>query len=64
MRAYIFGDWHVWETQGLIFNVVASFEPTKRLHTFNSWNDCINSLFLQGYREEARSLNKALKAAA
>lgn len=56
MHGILKGNIHYWDnTQG---KLLLSFESTKQLLTFNTIDDCINHLFINGYKEQARELNK------
>jgi len=55
--AILKGNIHVW--QGNQF--MLSYEDTKTLQAFDTLDDVINSLFLNGYKEQARELNDRKK---
>jgi hypothetical protein len=46
------GDWHFWE--GTQF--MASYEPSKELHAFESVDECINYLYQHCCEVTARTL--------
>ena len=50
----IFKHWHVWRGNG----VMLSNENTKELKQFNTLDDVINYLFLNGERNAARYFNE------
>jgi hypothetical protein len=58
MKAFIFGKWHAWESNG---KVLLSNEETKQLQEFKTIDDCINWLFINGEKEAARALNSHKK---
>lgn len=48
-----YGNWHWW--QGAQF--MLSDESTKELRAFESIDDCVNWLWLNGFRDAARAIN-------
>lgn len=58
MKSFEFKDWHCWESNG---KILLSDESIKKLHYFNSPDDCINWLWLEGHKDAARALNKHIK---
>ena len=54
-------DVHIW--YGTNNTIMVSKELTKKLHQFNTTDDAINYLFLNGQREAARALHHATKEA-
>lgn len=52
-------DVHIW--YGTNDTIMVSNESTKKLHQFNSNDDAINYLFLNGQREAARALHHTTK---
>jgi len=60
MKPFVFAQWHVWQGST---HIVCSNEDTKTLSYFKSEDDCINWLFVNGYRDTSRALNKHVKEA-
>ena len=58
MKTFIFENWHAWEG---VRCVLLSDENANKLRGFDSWDDVINFLFLDGAKDAARALNKELK---
>lgn len=57
-----FKGWHIWQnTQGRI--MANGPDPHNRLFDFQTPDDAINWLYLTGYKDVARHLNAAVKAA-
>lgn len=54
MKPFIFNHWHAWESNG---KILLSDENIKRLRQFNSIDDCVNWLYLNGDKDAARQLN-------
>lgn len=52
------GNWHAWTGTT---HVVLSDEGTKSLRYFTSWDACINWLYVNDHKVEARALNKHIK---
>ena len=52
----IYENIHVW--LGTKRRVMVSDESTKQLQSFNTKDDAINWLFLNGHKEAARKLNR------
>jgi hypothetical protein len=55
---FIHGKWHAWD--GSSNKILLSDEDTKTLRSFNTLDDCITWLYIQGEKDAARALN-ALK---
>lgn len=51
---FIFGKWHGW--QG-VATYLLSDENSKKLRSFSTIDDCINWLFVNGFKDAARALN-------
>jgi len=61
MKPFTFGNWHAWQgTSG----VLLSDEGTKVLRGFPDPDACINWLFVNGYKDVARALNRHTKVKA
>lgn len=58
MKSFEFKDWHCWESNG---KILLSDESVKKLRYFKNTDDCINFLWLEGYKDAARALNKHVK---
>lgn len=56
MNPFIFENWHGWNG-GMSY--LLSDEKNKKLHSFKTIDDAINWLFISGYKEAARALNKS-----
>lgn len=57
MKPFQFGKWHAWQGTA---HIILSDEDTKKLRYFETVNDCINWLYLNGDtegRDAARALN-------
>jgi hypothetical protein len=50
------GKFHIWEGNNAI---LMSDEKVKKLRSFNSFDDCINWLFLNDEQHTARSLSRS-----
>lgn len=59
MFTHISGDGHFWQSRPDQF--IASNETTKQLYDFKSVDDCINWLFVNGLKTQARTLHAANK---
>jgi hypothetical protein len=55
MKPLQFNNWHAWE--GVKSRILLSNETTKNLREFNTIDDVINWLFLNGERDAARYFN-------
>jgi hypothetical protein len=52
-----YDNWHLWDaTKGYLL----SDESLKRLYSFNTIDQAINWLFLNGHKDAARALNNKL----
>lgn len=58
MKPFAFGDWHAWEG---VAQIMLSDESVKKLRAFDSTDDCINWLYLNGHKDAARALNAHVK---
>lgn len=55
MKPFINGKFHAWQGNNAI---LLSDEEEKKLREFKTIDECINWLFINGYKEIARALNK------
>ena len=47
---------HIWT--GAAKKIMVSFEDTKTLLSYDCIDDAVNSLYIKGYKEAAKTLNK------
>lgn len=59
MRPFIHENWHAWQGSN---QVLLSDESAKKLLSFDSADDCINWLYLNGHKGAARALNDHIKS--
>ena len=52
----IFGEVYIWE--GSANKIMVSFEDTKTLQSFNTIDEVINNLYLNGRKDAARYVNE------
>lgn len=60
MQPFIHANWHAWQGTA---SVLLSDESVGNLLSFPTVDDCINYLFLAGFKETARALNAHKRAA-
>jgi hypothetical protein len=58
MRPFQYDCIHAWQGQS---RILVSVETTKTLEYFKTTDCAINWLYLEGYKEAARALNKHVK---
>lgn len=59
MLHFTHNDWHGWESNG---QFLLSDEKVKHLRYFQDATTAMAWLYLEGYRDAARALNKAYKS--
>lgn len=59
MKAFTYGNWHAWKGTA---HIMLSDEDSKDLRQFDTADDCINWLWLNGFKDAARKLNDHVKA--
>lgn len=57
IKAFIFGNWHAWQSTNQHQSIMLSDESTKSLLSFKDVDACINWLWNNGDCEVARQLN-------
>jgi len=56
MFTFEYQNFHFWACEG---GYMLSDENKKKLYTYKTIDDAINSLFVAGFKDAARALNKA-----
>lgn len=58
MKPFICGFWHAWQGTS---KVMLSDESVKKIREFETMDDCINWLYVNGFKDVAKSLHKHVK---
>jgi len=56
MFTFTYDPFHFWQCEG---GFLLSNENTKKLYSYKSIDEAINSLYVAGFKDAARALNKA-----
>lgn len=59
MKPFIHGRWHAWEVPA--GRIMLSDEEVKKLRQFDSADDCVNWLYIEGYKHAARAMAAHIK---